>query len=100
MKIFKLPVIETVKAMPEYNLVAVDFYPFQEQRCLEDLEIKVNRNLDTKNDINQLISEYKGLANSVLIPDGRGNLYRWFFKDQDSMLTFLNDKQQQKVNTN
>jgi hypothetical protein len=93
MKIFKINQIKEVKAMPEYNLLAVDFYPFQEDVSFQHLKEKVERNLDSKNDIKQLIDEYEGLKNSVLIPDGQGNLYRWFFKNQESMLKFLEDKQ-------
>lgn len=82
--------------MPEYNLLAVDFYPFATDNCFQDLKEKVERNLESKADIKQLIDEYEGLKNSVLIPDGQGNLYRWFFKDKESMLKFLEDKQYDK----
>lgn len=81
MKIFKLPTIKKVYAMPEYNLVAVDFFPFR-----ESLD-----NLDSKHDIRTLINDYKDIRNSVLLPDGEGNLYRWIFESQKDMIKFLED---------
>lgn len=97
--IFRIDKIETVKAMPEYNLLAVDFYPFMKDVSFQDLKQKIERNLDSRQDIKTLIDEYQGLKNSVLIPDGQGNLYRWYFKDQDSMLKFLEDKQYDNYTT-
>lgn len=91
--IYNIPQIKSVQAMPEYGLVAVDFYPFLEDLSLEEIKDKVDRNNDTKKDIHTLINEYERLRNSVLIPDGEGNLYRWFFNSQENMIKFLKDKQ-------
>ena len=91
--IYNIPQIKSVKAMPEYGLTSVDFYPFMSDSNLSDLEVKVFKNLDTKKDIKNLIDGYTHLKNSILIPDGRGNLYRWFFNSQENMIKFLKDKQ-------
>tara|TARA_R110001632_G_scaffold198141_1_gene320467 strand:- start:559 stop:855 length:297 start_codon:yes stop_codon:yes gene_type:complete len=91
--IYNIPQIKSVKAMPKYGLVAVDFYPFQEDLSLETIKNKVYRNNDSKNDVKEFINEYERLRNSVLIPDGEGNLYRWFFNSQENMIKFLTDKQ-------
>jgi len=90
--IFNIPQIKLVKAMPEYGLVAVDFYPFQEDLSLDGIKNKVDRNNESKKDIYEFINEYERLRNSVLIPDGGGNLYRWFFNSQENMIQFLKDK--------
>ncbi len=91
--IYKIPQIKTVKAMPEYNLLAVDFYPFMDDLALDEFLDKVDRGLDLKSDINKFVEEYTRLKNSVLIPDGDGCLYRWFFKSTEDLKKFLKDKQ-------
>jgi len=99
LNIKKIPTINNIHAMPEYGLRAADFYPVQflnetaeeiNNFCLEIEE----SNIEKKEDLIELMDKFKQYLCSVLCPDGQGNLTRLFFNDPNSLVKFLQDKQE------
>ena len=98
LNIKKIPTISNIHAMPEYGLRAADFYPIQflneKAEEINNFCLKINEsNIEEKEDLIQLMDEFKQYLCSSLFPDGQGNLTRLFFNNPNNLVKFLQDKQ-------